>query len=404
MASKLAPYVGEGKKADAYKFKQKYGGEIYTGRKDAWFTVEGGQRRAVFWNPGENGQKVKAETYQLAQQLGFPIGQYPDLTPSKIGKMFWTDVIGINPQKDKREKKKSGYYGKEWEALAKRYKSGSKETDEDEELSHWQFSLFNPHEPQHLIDRDIKSAFSSALIQAPTLYLHEAPNGTSTFIDDGGAMQRLREWHPHLPKWFKHRMVGMLASHKYGIKWGAAFNSAQWAILKVYKTMEKAAEIAGDNCARAFVDCLTLKASTPKEVVQAIDNYFASEEFSLGTKALGYGQLWSPVEGFIGYCNPIGLKIEVEAQMERRRVASSKRAYTDELVQNFGDRLSTHVLEVNGRKTLGHWNGVAFFSICQPVAGHHPNKSEWFTVYPDDRDPEERERKLRQIEPYIFKL
>lgn len=59
---------------------------------------------------------------------------------------------------------------------------------------------------------------------------------------------------------------------------------------------------------------------------------------------------------------------------------------------------------MNGRTNLGHWNGKAFFSICQPVAGYHPNKSEWFTVYPDDADLEERERKLAQIEPYIVKL
>jgi hypothetical protein len=168
--------------------------------------------------------------------------------------------------------------------------------------------------------------------------------------------------------------------------------------------MEKAAEIAGDNCARAYVDCLTLKASTPKEVVQGIDKYFASERFSLGTKALGYGQMWSPVEGFIGYRNPIGLDIEVKAEMKRRGLRFSQKAFTDELVQNFGDRLSTHVLDINGRTTLGHWNGVAFFSICQPVVGHHPNKSEWFTVYPDDADLEERMRKLKQIEPYIVKV
>src|SRR4028118_582324 len=108
MASKLAPFVGEGTRVDAQKFKDKYGGEIYTGRKETWITVEGGQRRAVFWNPAEKGQKLKAETYEFARQLGISIGQYPDLTPNKVGKMFWTDIIGINPQKDRKEKKKSG--------------------------------------------------------------------------------------------------------------------------------------------------------------------------------------------------------------------------------------------------------------------------------------------------------
>jgi len=38
------------------------------------------------------------------------------------------------------------------------------------------------------------------------------------------------------------------------------------------------------------------------------------------------------------------------------------------------------------------------------VVDHHANKSEWFAVYPDDADPEERERKLEQIKPYIVKL
>ena len=253
-----------------------------------------------------------------------------------------------------------------------------KSSDED----YWCLVDWVPHEPQHLVDRDLKTAFASALISAPTLFLYEHKNGTSTFIDDGGAMIRMREIMPELPKWFKHRLVASLASHKYGkIRWGAAFNTAQWSILKVYKFMERVKEIAGEYGVRYHTDCVTLKASTPRHILDAIDAEAKAHGFTFNTKALGYGQLWDIGLGFIGHFNPIGGENEVEYQIKKRGLAYSKKAFTNEMVVNFGSRLSTHVLDAGNRRIYGHWNGVGFFSICQPIAGESP-ESGLFQVHP----------------------
>lgn len=382
MVNKLAPLITEGTKTEAKKFQEQYGGEIFTGRHEAWVTVANGKRRGLFWNPNGEGKRVRAETYKLAEQFNISLSLHPDITPGKISTIFWKDIIGINPKLDRKAGKQSGYYGVGWNNLAKRKSQPDVETGNEEEFDHWHFQLWREHEPQLLVDRDIKSAFGNALVSAPTLFLYEHKNGTSTFIDDGGAMKRLREWFPHLPKWFKHRMVGTLASHQYGIKWGAAFNTSQWAILNVYKAMLGATEIAGDYCVRAFVDCVTLKGSTPLEVIEAVEGYLARQGFELGTKALGYGQLWSPVEGFIGYKNVIGIESDVQSEMIKRKIDIKKTAaaFDNEMVKNFGTRLLTHVMKTGDREIYGHYNKLGFYSICQSVTG--ASERPWYQVYP----------------------
>jgi hypothetical protein len=389
MVSRYAPVVREGTESDAKKFCEQYGGEVYIGRHKAWFTVANGKRKAVFWNPDRNGQQVRIATYQLAQEINISLEQHPDLTPSKLVDLFLKEIIGVNPEADKKKFKKSGYYGENWSQFAKRSKGN------EENFNHWSYQHWEPHEPQYLVDRDIKSAFPSSLITAPTLFLYEHKNSTSTFIDDGGAMGRLKEWYPYLPKWFRKRLVGTLASHQYGIKWGAMFNTAHWAILRLYRTVEYAHQnIVKDYVVRIYTDCFTLKASTPPKVLELLEEYLASHGFSLGTKALGYGQLWSQEEGFIGYKNEIGTGFEVQMKMQRLGLKFNQRAFTDELVQNFSNRLTTHVLDTADRKVFGHWNNTAFFSICQPVAGES-DKSSWYQVYP--MDEEKAQKYIREV-------
>jgi hypothetical protein len=387
MVIKYAPLVEYGTKADAEKFKETYGGQLFIGRHEAWITVAGGKRRGVFWHPVK-GVEVRHNTFMLAKQLGVSGANEESLTPGRLADLFFAEIIGINPERDKKLGKKSGYYGNGYAARARK--------EESEFIKKLPFSIrsdenyrgifeYYPHEPQHLIDRDLKSAFASALISAPTLFFYEHINGTPQWIDDEGAMIRLRQIMPELPKWFKHRLVSTLASHKYGIRWGAAFNTAQWAIQKVYDFMKDVREIAGEYGVRYHTDCVTLKGSTPKNIIDAIDAKAEANSFTFGTKALGYGQLWRVEEGFIGYFNPIGSEIQVEHEMKKRGLIYSKKAFTNEMVQNFGSRLSTHVLDAGDRRVLGHWNGVAFFSVCQPVVGEL-SQSAWFQVYPMDTE------------------
>src|SRR4028119_435490 len=398
MSKLLDVFVTEGTKAEALAFQKAKGGELYIGRQEQWIVVVGRKHKGIFWNPSENGQLMKAQTYALGQKFGLSIAEHPDLTPGKLGYIFWKEIIGINPEQDKRQGKRSGYYGMGWEALAKKSKGS------EEEFDHWHFEFWQEHEAQWLVDRDIKTAFLTALTHAPSLYLYEHKNGTSTFIEDGGAMEKLRKWVPHLPKWFKHRLVGSLASHQHRIKWGAAFNTAQWAILWVYQFMERIQQIAGEYGVRYFVDCVTLKGSTPVGVIEAIDNEAHLWGFTFGTKALGYGKLWSPVEGFIGWKNYIGTDFEIKAKIKALGLKEDHRALNEELVRNFGSRLTTHVLEMGDRRVYGHWNGAGFFSICQPLPGSTLMKSQWFQVYPDTQDKQEWHKKRDLIEKRVKKI
>ena len=397
--NKLSAVVTVGYQSDALKFQKQHGGQVYTGRNQAWFTVEGGKRRGIFWHP-EKGEPVRADTYALAIGLGITIAEHPDLTPSKLTKLFIREILGFNPDLDKKQGKRSAFYGSQWAEFAQK----SSSDEEGDSYDHWHFSDCCPHDAQWLVDRDIQTAFFSAMLSAQTLFLFEHKNGTSQFIDDGGAMARLRELAPTLPKWFKHRLVGTLASYKHGIKWGAAFNTAHWAIDRVYKFMAQIREIAGEYGVRYFVDCVTLLGVTPAAIIDQIDAAALAWGFTFRTKALGYGQLWSPVEGFIGWQNPIGMDFEVASSMKERNLHYDHRAFTREMVQNFGLRLVTHSLHLPDRTVYGHWNGAAFWSLAQPVSGMVESKSQWYQVYPDTLDKEKWLTVREQVKKLVKKI
>ncbi len=352
--------VDWGTETDAQEFADKRGGDVQASKGKVCFTVKQGSKKlAVFWNPSEEGQKLRKETYELAQVFGFSLAIYEDITPGTLAEKFWKEVIGIDPQKcDKKAQRSPYYYGKQ--ILAKAEKSSDQ---------YWSYKYFQEHEAQWLVDRDIKSAFFTSLCQQPTLYLFEHKNGNTTFEPDGGGMERLRQWSAHLPKWFKHRAFGMLASKKYGTKWGAAFNAASLAVQKVYDVMEEGQKITEGYCVRCHTDCFTLKACTPTSVLEKLEDLLAGKGFQLSTKKLGYGQLWDEGFGFIGYLNLIGSEHDVNYQIRLRGLKYKRAAFTDELVNNFGVRLVTHVLDGSERKVYGHWNGEAFFAIVQPVGG-----------------------------------
>lgn len=345
--------------SEAIEFAKQRGADIQASKGKVCFVVKkGNQKLAVFWNPTEEGQKIRRDVNNLAQLFGISLAVHPDITPGMLGELFMKKTIGIDPKHDKRPERNPNYYGQRILAKAQQF------SDE-----YWSYKYFQEHEPQWLVDRDIKAAFFSSLCQLPSLYLYEHKNGGITFEPDGGGIERLRQWSPHLAKWFKHRLVGMLASKKFANKWGAAFNAASFAIQKLHDVMAEAREIVHPYCVRCHTDCFTLKASTPQSVLKNLEDFLGSKGFQLSTKRLGYGQLWDEGFGFIGFLNPIGSERDVNHEMRVRGLQYKPAAFSDELVQNFGDRLSTHILDAGTRKVYGHWNKVAFFAIVQPVGG-----------------------------------
>lgn len=372
--------VDWGTEADAQEFASKMGGNVEASRSKVCFTVKQDDRKlAVFWNPSEEGKELRKKTYELAQVFGFSLAVHPDITPGTLGEKFWKEIIGINPRKCGKEASRSPYY------YGRQILLKAQEASDE----YWSYKYFQEHEPQWLVDRDIKSAFFTSLCELNTLYVFEHKNGNTTFEPDGGGIDRLRQWSPHLPKWFKHRAFGMLASKKYGKKWGAAFNAASIAVQKVYDAMKVGREITDGYCVRCHTDCFTLKASTPTWVLEKLEDFLASKGFELSTKKLGYGQLWDEGFGFIGLLNPIGSEHDVNYQMRLRGLSYKPAAFTDELVNNFGERLSTHVLDAGNRRIYGHWNGKAFFALVQPIGGES-NGSSYYQAYPMELEKAER--------------
>jgi len=114
--------------------------------------------------------------------------------------------------------------------------------------------------------------------------------------------------------------------------------------------------------------------------------------------------MWSPVEGFIGWHNPIGMDFEVKAQMQERNLRYDHRAFAGEMVQNFGTRLVTHVLDAGDRLVYGHWNGAAFWCLAQPMSGMVESKSQWYQVYPDTTDTKKWMDLVEKIKKQVRKI
>jgi hypothetical protein len=258
------------------------GAELY----DSQDTITITHRSKViwWWRPERQHQQIKDETLKLAELFG-GISQKPEeftpdkMSPERLVKAFIRHVLKLPMNKQTKR------YGDRYSYLVK---TRPQLLDMDElsqvqrsdqvygfnyellgDASHWHYLYLAPQPIGYAIELDIKGASFTAFLKQPTMLLNDPGIGRQPyFIGDGGAMGRLREISPQLPKWFRDRMLEIIGSHELKpyqiniytglgelnkkenitvINYGMAFNAAHKAIYTVYQTMAEVANLVKDD-------------------------------------------------------------------------------------------------------------------------------------------------------------
>lgn len=181
---------------------------------------------------------------------------------------------------------------------------------------HWHYQHLIPGDHGHTMEFDLSSAYMTQFLRLPSMLLV----GKDQFIDDNGAMDKLRTIMPLFPKWLRVQFLGVLASHSrttiirvpegndWGIQktitpsisYGGAFNAAHRAILRVYRIMENIHKIAGDDCKRIHTDSFLVSQSIPVDKTLKIFEYLESVEQGSQIKAMGRSYFMDLNQGIIG--------------------------------------------------------------------------------------------------------
>lgn len=232
---------------------------------------------------------------------------------------------------------------------------------------HWHYQFSNPGDNGYCVEFDLKSAYFTSYTQLPTALLA----GIDNFVEDDGAMERLRTLYSIMPKWMRLQLLGILASHTkttivrektttgWGVKinqfssieTGYAFNAAHRAILRTYKVMKRVHEIAGDNIARIHTDSFALKATTPDEVEAQVFNYLKEMGYEVAVKGMGRMYLFDLNTGAIGK-KVIGAKAEVIDRFKEEKISFSPQENAQELIERWGHIIDEIEKGMNGRKSI----------------------------------------------------
>jgi hypothetical protein len=291
----------------AYHFCLKNGGQFFPGHgKDSANVCLIGQNCFTFWE--ENSRK-KQEVAELAQFFGLdPEGQ----TGGRIARWVIDELIAIPYQ--------NTFWNRTYRNLAK-------------QGNHWHYLYCDSMKPFWGIEVDLKSAYFTSLFALPT-FLFQPEKG---YMEDGGALDNLKELYPHFPKWFRLQFLGCLASwrifyfcrdksrpesnelvkkHRNTIKYNAAFNVAHRAILRNYKIMKKIHEIGGEYIRRMHTDSFFIDHDIPEQVELALWRYVDSKNVRYTVKGFGRAFFWDINTGFIGN-KFVGAKIDVVEKMRK---------------------------------------------------------------------------------------
>lgn len=317
------------------------GGQLYSGDSDGGCTtVVRGSRVSRFWEP----KSVKrGKCIEACKIFGYePYG----MTGGSLCRKIIDDILQV-PYKDSR--------------FAKTYR------DIAERGEHWHYQYIKTGDHGKTIEYDLSSAYMTQFLRLPSMILL----GRDEFVNDNGAMEKLREIMPLFPKWLRVQFLGVLASHqrttiirvRKGDRWevqkvqtpsvtyGGAFNAAHRAILRVYRILKKIHELAGDDVKRIHTDSFLLSQTVPIRKLQSIFDYLEENEQELQIKAIGRSCFFDLNEGVIGNkiigCKPmVSTKLKVSNFKQVREYTDD---FTDYTWENIIDNISAGM---NGRKTI----------------------------------------------------
>lgn len=266
------------------------GGQLFTGDdKDGCTTIVRGCYVTRFWAP--NSAK-KGKLIEACKTFGYdPYG----MTGGSLCRKIITDLLEL--------KHKETPFSNTYRKIAV-------------DGSHWHYQHLITGNHGHTIEFDLTSAYMTQYLALPSMLLV----GNDQFIDDDGAMEKLKQLMPLFPKWLRVQFLGVLASHsrttitrvKNGTEWdikksispsisyGGAFNSAHRAILRVYRIMEKIHSILGEHCKRMHTDSFLMSQATPVNLTLQVFEYLESLNQDVQIKAMGRSYFMDLNQGIIG--------------------------------------------------------------------------------------------------------
>jgi hypothetical protein len=257
---------------------------------------------------------------------------------------------------------------------------------------HWHYQFINTGDNGKCIEYDLSSAYMTQFMRLPSTLIANVDDS----MDDNGAMERLRAIMPMFPKWLRVQLLGVIASHsrtyicrkkgdngyeiekkiQNSISYGACFNAAHRAILRVYRLMKRIHEIAGDYCVRMHTDSFTLKTCTPKHILLEIFDFLERNEQELQIKGIGRAFFFDLNEGIIGG-KIIGAKEIVAAQLHEINFKQARESIEEEYARDWKDIIEDIQLGMNSRKSIPIDYEQIKINWSQP-AQDKVDDDEWF--------------------------
>lgn len=233
--------------------------------------------------------------------------------------------------------------------------------------SHWHYQHIVTGDSGKCIEYDLTSAYMTQFLRLPSMLLL----GKDEFIDDNGAMEKLRQIMPLFPKWLRVQFLGVLASHnrttitrvKNGSDWtikrvitpsityGGAFNAAHRAILRVYKLMRGVHSLLKESCVRIHTDSFTVKSSVSKETLLSAFNLLEENEQELQIKGIGRCYFFDLNEGVIG-SKIVGAKPMVAKQLHDISFKQDRVMVDQEIVSMWDGIIEDIRLGMSNRKAI----------------------------------------------------
>lgn len=297
------------------------GGQLFPARHQGGSnSVVEGSRCTTYW---EKGSKMHGKVILLAGELGL---EPEHQTYGRMAKWFLREIINLQP--------KDTWHCKEFRNLAK-------------DGFHWHYTYLKTGDLGYCFELDISSAYLTSLLSGKSLFYDKYRK----FIDDGGALENLRNCKHLLTKDFRMVLLGVLASHSKNfyvrqqnpddkwipefksishISYGAAFNAVHGAILRLYNIMQKAHDIGGEDIVRMHTDSLLIRADIDNLKLQRLISYFLKNGFELKTKAEGRAYFFDLNCGFVG-TKPYGFRKPLISAMKEHNVKLYKAALEGDL-------------------------------------------------------------------------
>jgi len=288
-------FAHSGSYYDAMEFHRNNGGMLYEPKTiEHHTTIRVGSHTHTFYPP--NSYPV-AQARQLAKQFGLPDELVIHMTASRLSRWYIDNILRLPYQ--------NTFWARDYQDLAK-------------QGYHWHYLYAEPGRHGHCFEIDLKSAYATAWVNRPSLLFDHR---YQRFLKDGGAVNRLKEDLPYLPKWFRLALLGVISGHcmrfkvhKKGasgyypeekiqnrISYGAAFNAAHIAVWKVYNVMQELHKIFGSHVKRAHTDGMIISIdATGDETADIAHEFIREKGFEYSLKASGQTWVKNVGEGICG--------------------------------------------------------------------------------------------------------